>query len=72
MKCVVGEKELCYTFRQEASCYKVDTLPDLQKKGGDADGTEVDPVHRVHHLGLGPDDLHVPKSMLAARRPPDG
>lgn len=43
MKCVVGEKELCYTFRQEASCYKVDTLPDLQKKGGDADGYIPDP-----------------------------
>lgn len=43
MKCVVGEKELCYTFRQEASCYKVDTLPDLQTKGGDADGYIPDP-----------------------------
>lgn len=41
-------------------------------KGGDAGGTEADTLLNVFaHCPCG-DDLHSPKSVLAARRPPDG
>ena len=41
-------------------------------KGGDAGGTEADTLPDVLHHRARTDDLHGPKSVLAARRPPDG